>query len=153
MNCKLRNVLFASTLAFAGCSSSTGQAGKRSLNPQAAVLVEGNIPVETVDGYGGRFLQARVRAHGSHVHVAGSVTRSFGEPPPWAHIDVLVLDPNGKVVESVSTQYLPRAIPHPVGGGGTPGASFVAELGTPPPKGSTVRVIFHGERSCELRAS
>ena len=66
----------------------------------------------------------------------------MGNPPPWSHVDVLVMDRRGKVLESAMTSYLPRDIP-----GGQrrrfPQSHFTARLKVLPPAGATVKVSFH----------
>lgn len=55
------------------------------------------------------------------------------------HVDVMVIDPEGTVLQSTSTRHSPGDVPirrwH--------GSSFKAKLAGVPPPGSTVRVVYH----------
>ena len=103
---------------------------------------ETDIPVEKVSSGGGRIATAQVRAYRTGVFVSGRVERqSVGNPPPWSHVDVLVLNRRGKVIESATVNYLPRDIPHGQRGG-FPQSHFTARLKALPPAGATVKVAF-----------
>ena len=79
--------------------------------------------------------------------------QSLADPPPWSHVDVIVLDSRKRVVETTTVNYLPRDIPH--GQRGTfPQSHFTARLAVLPAAGSTVKVVFHGalKSECEFTA-
>ena len=62
-----------------------------------------------------------------------------------SHVDVLVVDANGKTIAAVATDYLPRHIPRRIRGSrGT--SHYVTRLPSVPPPSSSVRVIFHGTK-------
>ena len=106
------------------------------------------VAVEKVSGGGGFIISAHVRAYGNNVFVSGLVG---GDPVRGAHIDVLVLNAQGKVVEGVAENYLPRDIPHGQRGGFAQ-SRYTARLAARPANDSTVKVIFHGvpKSKCEF---
>jgi hypothetical protein len=102
------------------------------------------VAVEKVSGGGGSITSAHVRAYGDKVFVSGLVGRqSPGSPPPGAHVDVIVLDAQGKVVEGIAETYLPRDIPHGQRSGFAQ-SRYTARLAARPGNDSTVKVVFHG---------
>ena len=106
---------------------------------------ETGIPVVKVSGGGGRIASSQVRVYRQGVFVSGWVERSsLGNPPPWSHVDVLVLDARRRVIEAQLTNYLPRSIPHGLRGS-FPRSRFTVRLQAQPPRGSSVKVIFHAQ--------
>jgi hypothetical protein len=146
----VRCVLLA-TLALAGCAS---PAWKRMANTDGLLdfLIGGGEVAETlierVSGDGGMVATAHLRAYGKNVFVSGLVRRQFSDPPPWSHVDVIVLDSRQRVVETTSTTYLPRDIPHGQRGA-FPQSHYTARLAALPAAGSTVKVVFHGAHRSE----
>jgi hypothetical protein len=107
------------------------------------------VRVEKISGGGGRIVSARVRNHGGNVYVSGWVQRqSPASPPPWAHVDVIVVDARSNVVESVVVKYMPRDIPHGIRGE-FPRSNFRARLSALPQKNATVRAVFHSAATSE----
>lgn len=112
----------------------------------AGQSIEDALPVERVSNVSGQVATAHVRREPDGFLVCGLVRKtSFVGPPPWAHVDVLLLDARQRVIESVATRYLPRDIPS-----GRRGAfsqsRYTARLRTAnPPQGATVRVVFDGK--------
>ena len=108
--------------------------------------------IERVSGGGGQIATAHLRAYGKNVFVSGLVRRqSLGDPPPCSHVDVIVLDSRKRIVETTSTTYLPRDIPHGQRSG-FPQSSYTARLAALPAIGSTIRVVFHSAHrdECEV---
>lgn len=110
------------------------------------------VAVEKISGGGGSIISAHVRAYGKDIFVSGLVGRlSLGDPPPGAHVDVIVLNAQGKVIEGVAENYLPRDIPHGQRGGFAQ-SHYTARLAARPAADSTVKVAFHGvsKSKCEF---
>ena len=108
--------------------------------------------IERVSGGGGQIATAHLRAYGKNVFVSGLVRRqSLGDPPPCSHVDVIVLDSRKRIVETTSTTYLPRDIPHGQRSG-FPQAHYTARLAALPAAGSTIQVVFHSahRNDCEV---
>ena len=130
----------------AGCASPIAQRAQRAdglLDFLAGNPGETGIAVEKISSGGGRIATAQERAYSRGVFVSGRVERqSAGNPPPWSHVDGLVLNRRGKVIENATVNYLPRDIPHGQRGG-FPQSHFTARLKALPPAGATVKVAFH----------
>ena len=150
MNSLARCILICA-LALTGCASPTW---KRIANTDGLLdfLIGGEDVVTTlierVSGDGGQIATAHLRAYGKNVFVSGLVRRQFGDPPPWSHVDVIVLDSRQRVVETTSTTYLPRDISHGQRSG-FPQSHYTARLAALPAAGSTVKVVFHSAHRCE----
>ena len=110
-------------------------------------------PIERVYGGGGQIASVHLRAYGKNVFVSGLVRRqSLGDPPPWSHVDVIVLDSRRRIVETASTTYLPRDIPHGQRSG-FPQSHFTARLAALPAAGSTIQVVFHSAHRDECQVA
>ena len=144
-------IILLCALAITGCASPNW---KRMANTDGLLdfLIGGDdvvaTPVERVSGGGGQIATAHLRAYGKNVFVSGLVRRQFGDPPPWSHVDIIVLDRNRCVLESASTTYLPRDIPQGQRSG-FPQSHYTARLVALPAAGSTVKVVFHSAHTSE----
>lgn len=109
----------------------------------AGESIEDALPVERVSNYSGQIITAHVRASPHGFFVSGLVGKSsLNDPPPDAHVDVILLDAKQHVLQRVTTRYKPHDIPTRVHGG-FPQSHYTARLRTlNPPPGSTVRVVF-----------
>ena len=149
-----RALLLCIALAFTACASPTWT--RMANTGLLDFLIGGDdviaTPIERVSGGGGEVATAQLRAYGKNVFVSGLVRRqSPGGPPSWAHVDVIVLDSRKRVVETTSTTYLPRDIPHGQRSG-FPQSHYTARLTTLPAAGSTIQVVFHSAHrsDCEI---
>jgi len=71
------------------------------------------LPVERISQAPGHVATAHVRLEDGQFHVYGFVERSsLADPPPWAHLEVTLVDANGLVIKTVATNYVPATIPH-----------------------------------------
>lgn len=144
----MKNIILRSISSAALCilSSACSSTADRSAAPPVAA-----VPVEKVSGGGGRIASAHVRANGKNVYVSGLVRRqSVGNPPPWAHVDVVVFDAQQKIAEGVAVNYMPRDIPHGQRGGFAQ-SHYTARLAALPAASSTVKVVFHSAHRSECK--
>lgn len=138
------------------CSSSVMQKAQRSdglldfLAALAGQSVEDALPVEKGSDAYGRIATAHVRREPDGFLVNGLVRKtSLVDPPPGAHVDVLLLDARRRVIERVATRYLPRDIPSGRRGA-LPQSHYAIRLRTArPPQGAIVRVVFDSKPDTE----
>ena len=112
------------------------------------------IPVERVVGRDGYIATANVSTSERGLVVHGLVRRiSFGDPAFGAHVDVLLLNAHGKLIESVATSYWPQQIPHGPRNA-FPQSRYSLRLATKtPPAGATMKVVFHDESKSSSRVA
>ena len=153
----LATVLLATTsFVSTGCSSTIIEKAQRTdgfLDFVAALggsSVEDPLPVERESSSQGQIATAHVRAVADGFLVSGLVRKQSSiNPPPWAHVDVILFNTKQQVVESMTTHYMPRDIPSCLHGGVSQ-SRYVAHLRTlHPSAGSTVRVVFDGKHATE----
>lgn len=154
----MKNIVLSSitvallSLPLGACSSTVAKRAQRSdglLDFLFGNSVEVAVPVEKISGGGGRIASAHVKTYGKKVYVSGLVQRqSLADPPPWAHVDVIVVDAQQKVIEGVAVNYMPRDIPHGYRGGFSQ-SHYTARLTVLPQTGATVKVVFHGTAKSE----
>jgi hypothetical protein len=78
-----------------------------------------------------------VYQQGDKLIVSGKVKRDCNSiTSDQAYIEVVLLSPDGILLEKIDTQYIPRIIPRK----GERGSRFTVNLATIPPKGSIIRV-------------
>ena len=93
------------------------------------------LPVERVSAGAGLVMTASVDKVRGGLEVHGLVRRrTFAEPAHGAHIDVLLLNSSGQVLESVAVAYPPNAHPFRYS------ALLTTRKAQP---GATVKVVFH----------
>ena len=135
-------------LTFVGCSSF-----KRLDNADgpldAIMLLAGTAkpdvaPIEKISHGNGAIVSARAVEDRGAISVRGSVRKTgIG----WvttenSHVDVIVLNSQGKIVWGIATTYSPSEIPYTKRG--VEGRShFSVRLSRPLPPGATIQVIFH----------
>lgn len=152
-------IVAMSSMTLSASSSTVMQKAQRTdgfldfLAALAGQSVEDALPVERVSNVSGQVATAHMWREPDGFRVSGLVRKTwFVGPPPWAHVDVLLLDARHRVIESVATRYLPRDIPSGRRGA-FPQSRYAARLRTAnPPQGATVRVVFDGrpESQCPL---
>lgn len=151
-----RLMVLGLVLVFTACTSPTWQRAQRAdglidfmLDGEHAELP---VRVERVSSGDGTVASVHVRSHGSGALVFGLVRRHlYRMPPPGSHVDVIVLDAQGHVVQGTAVEYLPRQIPYerPTS---RPQSRYSARLASRPSIGSSVKVVFHGvpKSKCEF---
>lgn len=104
-------------------------------------LVEsGTVSIERLPGQGLYFHALNVHQEGNEVVVSGSIKRrKTSVVTGGGHIDIAVINPEGKVLEHVSTRYVPKVFSRE----SHRGSVFSVYLPLVPPKGSVVRVARH----------
>jgi hypothetical protein len=124
-------VLSMLTAVISGC------AGNR-----ISLVDQGAISVETKPSESVRILWTDVYQDGEDIIVYGAVRRrSHTSYPLTTHVDVMILAPDGEVLQEARTQdiYVPRRIP----GKGVNWKRFEARFSSMPPQGSLVRLVSH----------
>ena len=147
-------ILLGIGAAGTGCSSTLA---KRSQNSDGLVgflfdnSPDSGVPVEAISGNGGVIRTAHLKIYGEKAYVTGFVTRQGSyDPPPWAHVDVLVFDKNGKEVQGFAVRYIPSDIPHGYRGQ-FPQSKYTVRLAMVPQSGSKVKVVFHNAHKSECQ--
>jgi len=100
--------------------------------------------VVTVSSSSGRIVTAQLHRSGDQIFVSGLVRRNhpLASPPRGSHIDVFVVDSHQRVLDTVTTHFQPRTIPH--GRRGASGQSrYTARLTRQPPADASIHVVFH----------
>jgi hypothetical protein len=130
-NKPILRILYLSTIFVAGCLA------------DSVDLVENQtLSLERVPTKNLYISWVRVYRQEDVTEVFGEIRRrhrSKGGHGGHGHIDVAVVDPDGTVLEEVSTLYYPRDLPKK----SAPVAYFTVRLAQPPPPGSTVRLTHH----------
>ena len=123
--------LLAIAALWCGCSTS----GQALLDPFPPGGNGAALPVERVSAGAGQIATAGVDKVSGGFEVHGLVRRrTFADPSPGAHIDVLLLDSHAQVLESVAVAYPPNE--HPF--------RYSARLVTrKAPPGAMVKVVLH----------
>lgn len=93
-----------------------------------------------------------VRIESAHAVRAGEQMRVYGtlkpvlfvSPVPDAHVDVHLVDANGKTLAHAAATYSQTFLQHRMRGGGESGTGFSARLPLPPP-GAHVEIVHHDE--------
>lgn len=140
-----------SAMTLSACSATTMQKAQHAdglLDFVAALAgqsAEDALPVEQVSDAYGQIATAHVRRKPDGFRVNGVVRKtSFVDPPVGAHVDVFLLDARKRVIESITTRYLPRDISR--GPRAARQSRYAAWLRTTnAPQGATIRVVFHSE--------
>lgn len=141
----LASAMLLGAIAMTSCFS---QIWKRMANADRLLDLLSNstdeeIRIERVSDQLGQIATAHLRVFRNRVYVSGLVQRkSSADPPPWSHIDILVLDTNGRVLEASTMNFLPSVIPHGQHGSFAQSA-YAVRLAAHPPINSTVKVVFH----------
>lgn len=144
--------MFALVVILAGCSTTVARKAQHTEGLIAFLGALGResdevvIPIECVAGREGYIVTANVSTseHGLVVH--GLVRRmSFSDPAFGAHVDVLLLNARGKIIESVATSYWPQQIPHGSRNAFPQSRYSVPLITKTPPSGATLKVVFHDE--------
>lgn len=98
----------------------------------------GQITIERVPTKGTYVSEANVYQDGDELVITGKVKNKHTHNRREGYVEIKILDPDGKVIESVNSQYFPRNIRKK----GKRESSFTVKLSLIPPKGSVIRLTY-----------
>ncbi len=124
--------IFIACIAMIGCTA-------KGVN----LVDKGIVSIEKVPTSDIYVSAAYVYQDGDELVISGKVKHRHAHRKSGGHVDITILDPEGKIIMEVTTSYLPRIIRSK----GSREARFSVRLPFIPPKGSTVRVAFHDQNS------
>ena len=128
---KIFTLTMVAALFMSGCSLNS-----------AALTDERTVSIERLHSKvkGIYFHDVHAYRDGNELVISGNVKRRYTSiPGNTGHVDVAIVAPDGKVVESVSAAYSPKAISKR----SHPGSHFEVRLPIDLQKGSTVKVAIH----------
>jgi hypothetical protein len=100
------------------------------------------VPVEKVSTGSGKVVTAHTAPHKGMLRVSGLLSKGSKEAPRGSHVDILLLDDNGKVTAAATSEY-GGLLQHPSSLYGPRYSHYWARVPAPLHSGSTVRVVFH----------
>lgn len=140
---KTNNIRFMSLLVliFAAVILFACAAGKVNLVERGTVVIERvpsrNISVAEVYAY----------QYEDSMVIQGKVKRQYSSGYIGGHVDIAIISPKGDILVQGSTFFLPRGRKQKR----KREASFSVRISSPPPRGSTIRVAYHGLSERSLR--
>ena len=102
-------------------------------------------PTERISQGEGEIITAHARKDSRGAFVFGDVGKQFGAgwvTTAWSHVDVVVLDPKSRHLQSLATRFFPSTVPD-TQRGIRGRSSYFVRLPSMPPPGSTIIVAFH----------
>ena len=101
-------------------------------------------PVKRICRDGGEIISAHARKDSRGVFVFGYVGNRYGAnsvTTAWSHIDIVILDSEGRQLQSIATIFFPSTVPE-THRGIRGRSSYFVRLSSMPPAGSTIIVEF-----------
>jgi len=129
----VRLLIWVTTLLIAG-----GCASPYALDPQ------GNFYIERIPSPWAYLSDITVDQDGETLVIQGSVSRLNEAFSGTGHIDVAVVSPPGHVISQAAASYEPKILPKTPGARKHRASRFEIRLSAIPPKGSVIRLAFHG---------
>jgi hypothetical protein len=86
-----------------------------------------------------------VGQEGDELVISGEVRRLNTAFSGMGHVDVAVVSPGGAVINQVNAAYTPKILPKTPGARKHRPSRFLVRMYCAPPKGSTIRVAYHGK--------
>jgi hypothetical protein len=129
----VRLLIWVTALLFAG-----GCASPYVLDPQ------GNFYIERIPSSWAYLSDIIVDQDGETLVIKGAVRRRNDAFSGTGHIDVAVVSPPGQVINQASAPYEPQILPKTPGARKHRASRFEIRLSAIPPKGSAIRLAFHG---------
>jgi hypothetical protein len=126
--------IWVAALLFAG-----GCASPYVLDPQ------GNFYIERIPSSWAYLSDITVDQKGETLVIQGAVSRLNEAFSGTGHIDVAVATPAGQVINQASAPYEPQTLPRTPGARRHRSSRFKIHLTGIPPKGSVIRLAFHGK--------
>ena len=100
------------------------------------------VSIERVHSKKVYFSRVDVYKEDDKLAIGGTVKSRFYIPPDSGQVDMAVINPEGEILEKVSTSHTPSVFPKR-GGGRSLGVRFDVLLAIIPPEGSKVRLAYH----------
>lgn len=105
---------------------------------------QGNFYIERIPSAWAYLSDITVDQKGQELVIKGAVSRLNDGFSGTGHIDVAVVSPPGQVISQASTSYEPKVLPKTPGARRHSSSKFEIRLPAIPPKGSVIRLAFHG---------
>jgi len=105
---------------------------------------QGNFYIERIPSSWAYLSDITVDQEGQELVIKGAVSRLNDAFSGTGHIDVAVVSPPGQVVSHASASYEPKILPKTPGARKHRASRFEIRLSAIPPKGSVIRLAFHG---------
>lgn len=130
----MRLLIWVTALLIAG-----GCASPYVLDPQ------GNFYIECIPSSRAYLSDINVDQQGEELVIQGAVSRLNDAFSGIGHVDVAVVSPAGQVISQASAPYEPKILPKTPGARRHRASRFEIRLSAVPPKGSYIRLAFHGK--------
>jgi len=127
-------LIWVTALLFAG-----GCASPYVLDPQ------GNFYIERIPSSWAYLSDITLDQEGKTLVIRGALSRLNDAFSGTGHIDVAVVSPPGQVIIHASAPYEPKTLPRTPGARKHRPSRFEIRLSAIPPKGSVIRLAFHGK--------
>ena len=105
------------------------------------LLKNNNLQLETISSKGIKISRVYVYKEIEGIRISGMVKNKGVMSVSFGHVDISIIDPEGKTLKELSTDYIPRILfnrrrhPH--------GSDFNVSIPFIPPNGSKVLVTYH----------
>ena len=109
------------------------------------VQMEGRLFVEPIPSSRVSLSNIIVRQEGDELVITGEVRRLNAGFSGIGHVDVAVVSPGGTVINHAHAAYTPKILPKTPGARKHRPSRFEVHLRCVPPKGSVVRMAYHGK--------
>ena len=109
------------------------------------VQMEGGLFVEPIPSSRVSLSNIIVRQEGDELVITGEVRRLNAGFSGIGHVDVAVVSPGGTVINQAHVAHTPKILPKTPGARKHRPALFEVHLRCVPPKGSVVRMAYHGK--------
>jgi len=109
------------------------------------VRMEGGLFVEPIPSSRVSLSNIIVRQEGDELVITGEVRRLNAGFSGIGHVDVAVVSPGGTVINQAHVAHTPKILPKTPGARKHRPALFEVHLRCVPPKGSVVRMAYHGK--------
>ncbi len=141
---KKLTILFVSILAMTGIALS-GCVSKR-----VDLVDTGAVSLQRLPSKDTHISRVDVFQDGDELVITGKLRRGLSSMPGLGHVDIAIVDPEGKILKEVHTNYFPRILARKqrrrilaMARNQRQQANFGVRLPLVPPPGSTIRVTYH----------
>ena len=105
----------------------------------------GNYYIERIPSSRAYLSDVTVNQIGEKLVIQGLVSRHVAAFSGIGHVDVAVVAPSGQVISQAAVPYEPKTLPKTPGARKHRPSRFEISLPVNPPKGSLIRLAFHGK--------
>ena len=130
MQAKNLSIIIVLAMVLSGCASSP-------IN----LVDKGTVFIERVPSRGVYFSRVYVKQDGTELMITGRLKRRSASPVGTGHIDIAIVGPEGKLLERISTSYIPKILS--AKRGKHRGSRFKVRMTGALPEGSKVRLAYH----------